>query len=207
MRVPGFVRTLGYGLLSAVIAATVGIGVLYATQQYAPILSTIAVPGINTFLALSTNLLTASITQNPITIGLSWFIGGFVAGIMIRKRGAGLLGGILTPILLGLITGLMISASVPNIASGFTTMLMTKNFTGGVIAGIASIVGAIPGRIIFRGREMAAAQVIREELYDYHSEPFNAVCQNCQGTIHSNAQNCGICGSPVSIVPENINTT
>lgn len=206
MKIPGFIRTVGYALLSAVIVGTVGIGTAYAAEQYAPVLSIVDVPGIAPLLKSSINLLTASITQNPIVVGLSWVAGGFIAGIVLRKRGPGLLGGILSPLLLGLITGSIVSASVPNIPQGFTVMLMTKNFTGGVIAGITNIVGVVPGRIIFRGREMAAAQAIREELYDFHTEPFQVVCQNCKGIIHSNAQHCGICGSSVLTNAENTGT-
>lgn len=207
MKVPGFVRTLGYALLSAVITTVVGIGVTYAVQQYATIKTTVVIPGMNTLLALSTLLLTASIVQNLTTITLSWLVGGLVGGILLRKRGAGLLGGILTPLLLGLVVGSIISASVPGTAPGLTATLMTRNFTGGVIAGIGSVVGVIPGRRIFRAREMAAAQVVREELYNVVVQPLDRACQNCQGTVRSNALYCGICGNTVSAVSQDTSSS
>ena len=160
---------------------------------------------LSTVFALIQILLITPLFEFP-PISLIWWIGGgLLAGFVIHAFRGGirfrtwLLWGFLTPIIVGLVAGLLINVTVPGSRAGMAGYLATRNLLGGLLAAIgAHHLGVRVNRIVFASRVAAREAALREILYDSEIDPRIVECPNCGAELHSQTLFCGKCGGPLS---------
>jgi len=210
IKIPGIVKSLAFMLATvAIVSITSSVVVSFLappSEVQRLTLEYRSAGSLSSPLALMTILLDTSIFTKPLTAGVWWIVGGFVAGFVIkffRSDPVSLVfwvfAGMFTPVVAGIITGSMINANVLSSPPGMAGFLATRNILGGVLSALAAhYLGARVGQIAFASRVAAYEARLHEELFNAEIEPLQLKCPECGAELYSETLYCSSCGSPLS---------